>query len=194
MFPKAERHTYKWSYQLINKPYNIKLKHQLFQMIFMKRSRGPAYNSGLRPLVNFVYLWYWLRRDLYERQKLFFSSPKIQELNSLTTFVLRNINNLRNADDTTLMAETKGVLKKAFLMKVKRESEKAWCSCLVSGLLLAWVSILSSVFLSRVSSGRVWHDWSGLAALISESLSHLSPALVPHPELTSVDLTSSCLT
>ena len=125
MFPKAERHTYKWSYQLINKPYNIKLKHQLFQMIFMKRSRGPAYNSGLRPLVNFVYLWYWLRRDLYERQKLFFSSPKIQELNSLTTFVLRNINNLRNADDTTLMAETKGVLKKAFLMKVNRESEKA---------------------------------------------------------------------
>ena len=35
----------------------------------------------------------------------------------------RNINNLRCADDTTLLAETKEVLK-SFLMKVKEESEK----------------------------------------------------------------------
>ena len=35
----------------------------------------------------------------------------------------RNINNLRYADDTTLMAESKGELKR-FLMKVKEESEK----------------------------------------------------------------------
>ena len=35
----------------------------------------------------------------------------------------RNINNLRYADDTTLMAESKGELK-SFLMKVKEESEK----------------------------------------------------------------------
>ena len=34
----------------------------------------------------------------------------------------RNINNLRNADDTTLMAESKEELK-SFLMKVKEESE-----------------------------------------------------------------------
>ena len=36
----------------------------------------------------------------------------------------RNINNLRYADDTTLMAEIKEELKN-FLMKVKEESEKA---------------------------------------------------------------------
>ena len=36
----------------------------------------------------------------------------------------RNINNLRYADDTTLMAESKEELK-SFLMKVKEESEKA---------------------------------------------------------------------
>ena len=36
----------------------------------------------------------------------------------------RNINNLRYADDTTLVAESKGELK-SFLMKVKEESEKA---------------------------------------------------------------------
>ena len=35
----------------------------------------------------------------------------------------RNINNLRYADDTTLMAESKEKLK-SFLMKVKEESEK----------------------------------------------------------------------
>ena len=36
----------------------------------------------------------------------------------------RNINNLRYADDTTLMTEHKGELK-SFLMHVKEESEKA---------------------------------------------------------------------
>ena len=36
----------------------------------------------------------------------------------------RNINNLRYADDTTLMAETEKELKN-LLMKVKKESEKA---------------------------------------------------------------------
>ena len=36
----------------------------------------------------------------------------------------RNINNLRYADDTTLMAESEKEIK-SFLMKVKEESEKA---------------------------------------------------------------------
>ena len=39
----------------------------------------------------------------------------------------RNINNLRNADDTTLMSESEEVLK-SLLMKVKEESEKAGLS------------------------------------------------------------------
>ena len=37
----------------------------------------------------------------------------------------RNINNLRYADDTTLMAESKEELK-SLLMKVKEESDKVW--------------------------------------------------------------------
>ena len=37
----------------------------------------------------------------------------------------RNINNLRYADDTTLMAESEQELK-SLLMKVKEESEKSW--------------------------------------------------------------------
>ena len=37
----------------------------------------------------------------------------------------RNINNIRHADDTTLMTESKEELK-SLLMKVKEESEKSW--------------------------------------------------------------------
>ena len=37
----------------------------------------------------------------------------------------RNINNLRYADETTLMAEREGELK-SLLMKVKEESGKSW--------------------------------------------------------------------
>ena len=40
----------------------------------------------------------------------------------------RNINNIRYADDTTLMAESKEELK-SFLMKLKEESEKAGLKC-----------------------------------------------------------------
>ena len=36
----------------------------------------------------------------------------------------RNINNLRYADDTTLMAESEEL--ESLLMKVKEESEKSW--------------------------------------------------------------------
>ena len=42
----------------------------------------------------------------------------------LESRLLRAINNLRNADDTTLMAESKAELKD-LLMKVREESEKA---------------------------------------------------------------------
>ena len=42
----------------------------------------------------------------------------------LTSFVGRNINNLRYADDTTLMAESEEELRRTFLMKVKEECEK----------------------------------------------------------------------
>ena len=37
----------------------------------------------------------------------------------------RNINNLRYADDTTLMTESEEALK-SLLMRVKEESEKSW--------------------------------------------------------------------
>ena len=49
----------------------------------------------------------------------------------------RNINNLRYADDTTLMAESEEELK-SLLKKVKEESEKSWLKAQYSlqGLML----------------------------------------------------------
>ena len=56
----------------------------------------------------------------------------------------RNINNLRYADDTTLMAENKEELK-SLLMKVKEESEKVGLKLniqktkiMASGLITSW--------------------------------------------------------
>ena len=50
-------------------------------------------------------------------------SPGLDEAQAGIKTARRNINNLRYADDTTLMAESKEL--KSFLMKVKEESEKA---------------------------------------------------------------------
>ena len=51
-------------------------------------------------------------------------SVRLDEPQAGIKFVRRNINNLRCADDTILMAENEGELK-SLLMKVKEESEKA---------------------------------------------------------------------
>ena len=48
----------------------------------------------------------------------------LDELQAGIKIARRNINNLRCADDTTLMAESKEELK-SLLMRMKRESEKA---------------------------------------------------------------------
>ena len=55
----------------------------------------------------------------------------------------RNINNLRYADDTTLMAESEEL--KSLLMKVKKESEKVglklniqWTKIMASGPITSW--------------------------------------------------------
>ena len=49
---------------------------------------------------------------------------RMNEAQAGTKIARRNINNLRYADDTTLMAESEEELK-SLLMKVKEESEKA---------------------------------------------------------------------
>ena len=51
-------------------------------------------------------------------------NARLDEAQAGITIAKRNINNLRYADDTTLMAESKEELK-SLLMKVKQESEKS---------------------------------------------------------------------
>ena len=50
--------------------------------------------------------------------------PGLDEAQAGIKIARRNINNLRYADDTTLMAESKEELK-SLLMKIKEENEKA---------------------------------------------------------------------
>ena len=51
-------------------------------------------------------------------------NARLDEAQAGIKIVGRNVNNLRNAGDTTLMAESKEELK-SLLMKIKEESEKA---------------------------------------------------------------------
>ena len=55
-------------------------------------------------------------------------NARLDEAQAGIKIARRNINNLRYADDTTLMAESKGGLK-SLLMKVEEESEKADLKC-----------------------------------------------------------------
>ena len=76
----------------------------------------------------------------------------------------RNINSLRYADDTTLMAESKEELKN-FLMKVKQESEKVGLKLniqktkiMVSGPITSWQVDGETV---KTVSDFIWREMAG---------------------------------
>ena len=69
----------------------------------------------------------------------------------------RNINNLRYADDTTLMAESEEELK-SFLMRVKRESEKVGLKLNIQKTKI----MASSLITSWQIDGRQWKKWQTL--------------------------------
>ena len=69
-------------------------------------------------------------------------NPGLEEAQAGIKFAERNFNNLRYADDTTLMAESEEELK-SLLMKVKEESEKLMLNIqktkiMVSGPITSW--------------------------------------------------------
>ena len=66
----------------------------------------------------------------------------------------RNINNLRYADDTTLMAESEEELK-SLLMKVKEESEKVWLKLSVQKTKI----MASGPITSWQTDGQQWQQW-----------------------------------
>ena len=68
----------------------------------------------------------------------------LEEAQAAIKITRRNINNLRNADDTTLMADSEEELK-SFLMKVKEDSEKVGLKLniqktkmMASGPIISW--------------------------------------------------------
>ena len=70
----------------------------------------------------------------------------------------RNINNLRYADDTTLMAEREEDLK-SLLMKVKEESEKVGLKLNIQKLVLSRKPFLNSKLFKTIQiivSGQMW--------------------------------------
>ena len=80
------------------------------------------YWSGSPALQNDSYQLSYQERPLYTEYVM--QNAGLDESQAGINIAGRNINNLRCADDSTLMAESKQELK-GLLMKVKEESEKA---------------------------------------------------------------------
>ena len=85
-------------------------------------------------------------------------------------FTGRNINNLRNADDTSLMVERKEELKSP-LMKVK-ESEKAGLK-----LNIQKTKIMTSSPVTSWQIGKKWKQWQTLFSWAPESLWMVTAAM-----------------
>ena len=77
----------------------------------------------------------------------------------------RNINNLRYANDTTLMAESEEELK-SFLMKVKKESEKVGLKLNIQKTKI----MASGPITSWEIDGRQWKQWLTLFFWAPKSL------------------------
>ena len=65
----------------------------------------------------------YIQHMIFEYAEYIMRNAGLEEAQAGIKFTGRNINNLRYADDTTLMAESEEELK-TLLMKVKEESEK----------------------------------------------------------------------
>ena len=84
----------------------------------------------------------------------------------------RNINNLRHADDTTLMSESKKELK-SFLMKVKEESEKVGLKLSIPKMKI----MTSSSITSWQIDGETMETVTDFVFLGSKSLQMLTAAM-----------------
>ena len=84
----------------------------------------------------------------------------------------RNINNLRYADDTTLMAESEEELK-SLLMKVKEESEKVGLKLNIQKTKI----MASSPITSWQIDGEQWKQWLTLFFWAPKSLQMVTAAM-----------------
>ena len=84
----------------------------------------------------------------------------------------RNINNLRYADDTTLMAESEEELKN-LLMKVKEESEKVGLKLNIQKT----KNMASGPITSWQIDGKQWKQWLTLFFWVPKSLQRVTAAM-----------------
>ena len=84
----------------------------------------------------------------------------------------RNINNLRYAHDTTLMAESEEELK-SLLMKVKEESEKVGLKLNIQKTL----KIMASGPITSWQKGKQWKQWQTLFWGAPKSLQMVTAAM-----------------
>ena len=89
----------------------------------------------------------------------------LEEAQAGTKIAGRNINNLRYADDTALMAESEEELK-SLLMKVKVESEKVGLKLNIQKL-RSWHLVIS---LHGKEMGKQWKQWLTLFFVALKSL------------------------
>ena len=116
-------------------------------------------------------------------------NAKLDETRAGIKVAGRNINNLRYADDTTFMAESKEELK-SLLMKVKEESEKAGLKLnilkkriMASGLITSWQidgetmeTVRDFIFLgSKITvDGDCSHEIEGCLLLGNKAMKNLT--------------------
>ena len=116
-------------------------------------------------------------------------NARLDESQAGIKIVQRNINNLRYADDTTLMAERKDELK-SLLMKVKEESEKAVLKLniqktkiMASGPITSWQidgeTVTNFIFLgSKISAdGECSHEIKNCMLLGRKAMTNLDSIL-----------------
>ena len=84
----------------------------------------------------------------------------------------RNINHLRYADDTTLMAESEEELK-SFLMKVKEESEKVGLKLNIQKTKIMATGPITSWWID----GKQWKQWQTLISWALKSLQMVTAAM-----------------
>ena len=89
----------------------MQVKKQQLEQDWFQIRKGVCQGCILSPCLFNLYAEYLMR------------NAELEETQARIKITRRNINNLRYADDTTLMAESEEKLK-SLLMKVKEESEK----------------------------------------------------------------------
>ena len=99
-------------------------------------------------------------------------NARLNEAQARIKIAGRNINNLRYADDTTLMAESEEELK-SFLMKVKEESEKVGFKLNIQKTKI----MASGPITSWQRDGKQWKQWLTLFLGAPKSLQMVIAAM-----------------